>query len=47
MGGLARDGTTVPVLRDQIFRRGPEVGKNILPVQLDHGQDWQPLPVDA
>ena len=47
MSRLTRDGAAEPVPRDQILRheRGQE---NIhFPCSADHGQDWQPYPVDS
>ena len=43
MGRLTRDGTTEPVLRDQILRREREQRKTHFPCAADHEQDWQPL----
>ena len=40
MSGLTRDGTTVPVSRNQILRRERGQGKNVnVPCSADHVQD--------
>ena len=46
MSRLTRDGTAETVSRDQILRRIRGQGKNHFPCSADHGQDWQPYPVD-
>ena len=43
---LTRDGTTVPVSRDQILRHARGQGNIHFPCSADHEQDWQPYPVD-
>ena len=47
MNRLTRDGTAEPISRDQIIRHAPGQGNIIFPCSADHGQDWQPYPVDA
>ena len=46
MSRLTRDGTAEPVSRDQILRHVRGQGKIPFPCSADHGQDWQPYPVD-
>ena len=46
MSRLMRDGAAKPVSRDQIRRREREQGNVHFPCSVDHGQDWQPYPVD-
>ena len=46
MSRLTRDGTAKPVLRDQILRHARGQEDIIFPYSADHGQDWQPYPVD-
>ena len=46
MSRLTRDGTTEPVSRDHILRRGRGQGKKQFACSADHEQDWQPYPVD-
>ena len=46
MSRLTRDGTAEPVSRDQILRHAREQGNIHFPCSADHGQDWQPYPVD-
>ena len=46
MSRLARDRTAEPVLRDQILRRERGQENINFPCSADHGQDWQPYPVD-
>ena len=43
---LTRDGTAEPVSRDQILRHARGQGNIHFPCSADHGQDWQPYPVD-
>ena len=47
MSRLTRDGTAEPVSRDQILRRERGQGNIHFSCSADHGQDWQPYPVDA
>ena len=46
MNRLTRDGTVEPVSRDQILRHARGQGNINFPCSADHGQDWQPYPVD-
>ena len=46
MSRLTRDGTAEPVSRDQILRHARGQGNIHFPCSADHGQDWQPYPVD-
>ena len=46
MTRLTRDGTAEPVSRDQILRHAWGQGNINFPCSADHGQDWQPHPVD-
>ena len=46
MSRLTRDGTAEHVLRDQILRRKRGQGNIHFLCSADHGQDWQPYPVD-
>ena len=46
MSKLTRDGTVEPVSRDQILRHARGQGNVHFPCSADHGQDWQPYPVD-
>ena len=47
MSRLTQGGTAEPVFsRDQILRRERGQGKIRFPYSADHGQDWQPNPVD-
>ena len=46
MIGMTRDETAEPVSRDQILRRERGQGNIHFPCSVDHGQDWQPYPVD-
>ena len=46
MSRLTRDGTAGPVSRDQILRREQGQRNIDFPCSADHGQDWQPYPVD-
>ena len=46
MSRLTRDGTTEPISRDQLLRREHGQGNIDFPCSADHGQDWQPYPVD-
>ena len=46
MNRLTRDGTAEPVSRDQILRHERGQGTFHFPCSADHGQDWQPYPVD-
>ena len=46
MSRLTRDGTAVPVSRDQILRHIRGQGNIHFPCSADHEQDWQPYPVD-
>ena len=46
MRRLTRDGTAEPVSRDQILRHARGRGHINFPCSADHGQDWQPYPVD-
>ena len=46
MSRLTRDGTAVPVSRDQILRRERGQGNIHFPCSTGHEQDWQPHPVD-
>ena len=46
MSRLTRDGTAVPVSRDQILRHVRGQGDIIFPCSADHEQDCQPYPVD-
>ena len=46
MSRLTRDGTAIPVSRDQILRRKRGQGNIVFPCSTDHEQDWQPYPVD-
>ena len=46
MSRLTRDGTAVPVSRDQILRHARGQGNINFPCTADHEQDWQPNPVD-
>ena len=46
MTRLTRDGMAEPVSRDQILRGVRGQGNIHLPCSADHGQDWQPYPVD-
>ena len=43
---LTRDGTGEPVSREQIPRHARGQGNIIFSCSADHGQDWQPCPVD-
>ena len=42
-----RDGTAEPVSRDRILRRELGQGNIHFSCSADHGQDWQPYPVDS
>ena len=46
MSRLTRDGTAESVSRDQILRHARGQGNVHFPCSADHGQDWQPYPVD-
>ena len=46
MSRLTRDGTAETVSRDQILRHERGQGNINFPCSADHGQDWQPYPVD-
>ena len=46
MSRLTRDGTAEPASRDQILRHERGQGNIHFPCSADHGQDWQPYPVD-
>ena len=46
MSRLARDGTAELVSRDQILRHERGQGNIHFSCSADHGQDWQPYPVD-
>ena len=46
MSRPTRDGTTVPVSRDQILGREQGQGNIHFLCSADHKQDWQPYPVD-
>ena len=46
MSRLTRDGTAEAVSRDQMLRRERGQGNIHFPCSADHGQDWQPYPVD-
>ena len=46
MSRLTRDGTAEPVSRDQILKRERGQANVPFPWLADHGQDWQPYPVD-
>ena len=46
MSRLTRDGTAEPVSRDLILRYARGQGNIHFPCSVDHGQDWQPYPVD-
>ena len=46
MSRLTRDGTAEPVSRDQILRCEWGQGDINFPCSANHGQDWQPYPVD-
>ena len=46
MSRLMRDGTAETVSRDQILRHERGQGNIDFPCSADHGQDWQPYPVD-
>ena len=46
MSRLTRDGTAEPVSRDQTLRHVRGKGNIHFPCSADHGQDWQPYPVD-
>ena len=46
MSRLTRDGTAEPVSQDQILRRERGQESIDFPCSADHGQDWQPYPVD-
>ena len=46
MSRLTRDGTAEPVSQDQIIRHARGQGNFHFPCSADHGQDWQPYPVD-
>ena len=46
MSRLTRDGTAVPVSRDQTLRHVRGQGTNHFSCSADHEQDWQPYPVD-
>ena len=46
MSRLAWDGTAEPVTRGQILRRERGQENDHYPCSVDHGQDWQPYPVD-
>ena len=46
MSRLTLDGMAEPVSRDQVLRRERGQGNVNFPCLADHGQDWQPYPVD-
>ena len=46
MTRLTRDGTAEPVPRDQILRHVWGQVNIYFPYSADHGQDWQPYPLD-
>ena len=46
MSRLTRNGTAVPISRDQILRHARGQGNIHFPCSTDHEQDWQPYPVD-
>ena len=46
MSRLTRDGTVESVSRDHILRRERGQGNIHFSCSADHGQDWQPYPVD-
>ena len=46
MSRLTRDGTAESVSRDQVLRHARGQGNINFPCSADHGQDWQPYPVD-
>ena len=46
LSSLTQDGTSEPVLRDQILRRERGQGNTHFPCSRDYEQDWQPYPVD-
>ena len=46
MNRLTRDGIAEPVSRDKILRRERGQGNIHFPCSADHGQDWQPYPVN-
>ena len=46
MSRLTRDGTAEPISQDQILRRERAQGTFHFPCLADHGQDWQPYPID-
>ena len=46
MSRLTQDGTAEPVSRDQILRHARGQGNIHFPCSGDHGQDWQPYPVE-
>ncbi|CAN0459801.1 unnamed protein product [Ascophyllum nodosum] len=46
MSRLTRDGTAVPVSRDQILRHERGQGNINFPCSANHEQNWQPHPVD-
>ena len=46
MSRLTRDGAAEPVSRNQILRCERGQGSIVFPCSADHGQDWQPHPVD-
>ena len=46
MSRLTRAGTVESVSRDHILRRERGRGNIHFPCSADHGQDWQPYPVD-
>ena len=43
---VSRDGTAEPVSRDRIFSHERGQGSIHFSCSSDHGQDWQPYPVD-
>ena len=46
MSRLTRDGTAETVSRDQTLRHERGQGNTNFPCSADHGQDWQPYPIN-
>ena len=47
MSRLTLDGMAEPVSRNQILKHEQGQGNIHFPCSADHGQDWQPYPVDS